>query len=99
MGQSDVRQSPRLNPYGALAPEGMNCSGTGDGRTPVPGPFRNEILFSGSDWNALAIDNQCITALQNDEVFVVLDLATSRLGQAIAAQAGMRCPSLSHFAA
>jgi hypothetical protein len=53
----------------------------------------------GSDCSAFAIDNQSIAALQNDEVFVVLDLAASRLGQAIVAQAGMRCPSLSHFAA
>ena len=77
----------------------MDRSRTGDGLTPVPGPLRNKMLFSGSDWNALVIDSQRIAALQNDEVFVVLDLAASRLGQAIVAQAGMRCPSLSHFAA
>jgi len=50
----------------------MDGSRAGDGLTPVPGALRDETLLSGSNWNALAIDNQHITALQNDKVFVVV---------------------------
>jgi hypothetical protein len=61
-----------LNPFGTPAPEGMNGSSTGNGLTPMPDPLRNEILLTGSDGNALAIDNQRIAALHNDKVFIVV---------------------------
>ena len=67
-----------MNPFGAAAPKGMDGSGTGDGLAPMPGPLRNEILFSGSHWNALAIDNQSIAALYDDKVFVLVMHMRSR---------------------
>ena len=53
----------------------MDGSCTGDGLTTVPSPLRDEVLLSGTDWNALGIDNQRIAALYNDKVFVkVMDM-------------------------
>jgi hypothetical protein len=59
-----------LDPFGASSPEGMDGSRTGEDLTAVPSPLWDEILLSGADWNALAIDNQRIAALCNDKVFV-----------------------------
>jgi hypothetical protein len=58
----------------------MDGSCTGDGLTAVPGPFGNEMLFSGSDRKALTVNNHRIAALENDEVFVIVVHMWSRHG-------------------
>jgi hypothetical protein len=52
--------------------KGVNCPGSGDNFTGVMDAAGDEILFSPSQWNALAIDEQGVTALNDDHVFVVI---------------------------
>jgi hypothetical protein len=56
----------------------MDGPGTGNGLATMPGPLRNEILFSGSDWYALVINYERVAALNDDHVFVVFMRVRSR---------------------
>jgi len=55
-----------------MAAEGVDGSGARHHLTPMPGPLGDEMLFSGFHRNALVIENECVAALNNDHVFVVI---------------------------
>ena len=69
--QLELHARLRLNPLCAMAAEGMDRSSARYRLTPMPGPLRNEILFSGFHWNALIPENERVAALNNQHILVV----------------------------
>jgi hypothetical protein len=59
-----------IGPIGASSAERVNGPGVSHWFTPMREPLRDEILLTGSDWNAFVINNQGVAALHDDHVFV-----------------------------
>jgi hypothetical protein len=55
-----------------MSAEGVNCSGSSDSFAAVMDAASDEVLLSSLQWNALAINDQGVTALSDDHVFVVI---------------------------
>src|ERR1700675_1275891 len=60
-----------LGPLGPAPSESMDRSGASHNFTAMREPFRNEVFFSRSDGYASAVNDQGITTLDHDHVFVV----------------------------
>jgi hypothetical protein len=61
-----------MGPLGPVTSKCVDCSGSSQNFTLVRHATRDEIFFSGPDRNPLTIDDQGVTALHNDHVFVVI---------------------------
>src|SRR5215470_18943354 len=59
-------------PFGTSAAEGMDRPGASHRFTAMPDPLRDEVLLTSSDGDPFAINDQRITALHNDKVFIVV---------------------------
>ena len=57
---------------GAMAAEGVDGSGSGYAFAAVRDAARDEILFACAYGNFLAVDDQRVTALHDQHVFVVV---------------------------
>ena len=60
------------DPAGPVAAERVDCSGPSQNFATVRHAARDEVFLPGLHWNPLSIDDQGITALHNDHVFVVV---------------------------
>ena len=61
-----------MSPLDTVTAKCMDCSGSSQNFTPMRHATRDEIFFSGPHRNSLALDDQGITTLHNDHVFVVI---------------------------
>jgi hypothetical protein len=59
-----------IGPIGASSAERVNGPGASHWFARMRELLRDEILLTGSDWNALVINNQGVAALHDDHVFV-----------------------------
>jgi len=59
-----------VSPVGAASAEGVDSPYARHEFSAVAEPLGDEIFLTGTDWNALAVDNQGIAALHDEHVFV-----------------------------
>src|SRR5580704_1530371 len=71
----------RPDPRGSAPAESVDGPGARYHFTAVPEPLGNKIFLPGIDWNASAINNKGVAALDHDHVFVIL----------VHVRRGMRC--------